>query len=353
MPQLKELSLRYATPVAPHGDPRISRTVTLPSLTHFHIDEYRARDCAFALAHLVLPNLTQLHVDLRSGNEEGEDVRLVIPYVAQKAYVLQDIEPIRSILIAGEETHAEIYAWATPGADVEICDMETLIDMSRSASLIFYARGTKWRNGVDTAIFDALLTILSVKSVLTLTAHNRARLSKEFWISHASRLRLLEQARLVTTSVEAFLKMLAEDTPPDGPRLPSLTRLILLDVRLTSHRTYHLGDILIERVEQGVPLEVLDLRMCIAADLAIQFLAEIVVDVQEPLDARQTALEKFFKYVEIKYRYEVEYDDWREPWRGDIDYGNDSEYEDEYEDEEEDEDEDEDENEDGDEEEED
>jgi hypothetical protein len=62
MPQLKLLSLQSATPVAPQGDPRISRTITLPSLTHFHINEYHARDCAFALAHLVLPTLTRLSI---------------------------------------------------------------------------------------------------------------------------------------------------------------------------------------------------------------------------------------------------------------------------------------------------
>ncbi|KAI0266587.1 hypothetical protein BGY98DRAFT_1029990 [Russula aff. rugulosa BPL654] len=51
IPQLKELSLRYATPVAPLADPLISRTVTLPSLTHFFIHA-SGKDCA--LASLIL-----------------------------------------------------------------------------------------------------------------------------------------------------------------------------------------------------------------------------------------------------------------------------------------------------------
>jgi len=38
-------------------------------------------------------------------------------------------------------------------------------------------------------------------------------------------------------------------------------------------------------VEQGVPLEVLDLRACHAGDRSVQFLGEIVVEVQEPLAA--------------------------------------------------------------------
>jgi hypothetical protein len=51
---------------------------------------------------------------------------------------------------------------------------------------------------------------------------------------------------------------------------------------LTALRTYRLHDILIKRVEQGVPLETLDLRTCTAADRAIQLLAETVGDVQGP-----------------------------------------------------------------------
>jgi hypothetical protein len=336
MPQLKTLSLQYATPRAPLASPLISepsRTIVLPFLTRFYIHA-SAKDCALALAHLLLPTLTWLHVHVESHDEEGEDVRLVIPYVARNVYVVQDIEPIRSILIAGERVCTEVLAWTTPGADVKVCGPDTLEDMSRSACLLFSAMGNSWRNGVDTAIFDALLTLLPVNSVLTFTAQNCTRLSKEFWLGHAPRWTLLEQARLVPTSVGAFGEILAEDTPPDGPRLPSLTRLILLDVTLTALRTYHLRDMLIKRVEQGVPLEVLDLRTCVAADRAIQLLAEIVVGVQEPLDARQMAMEEFFKHEGIGYGDEVEYDDGQSPWYGDIDDG---EGEDEDEDEDEDE----------------
>jgi hypothetical protein len=87
--------------------------------------------------------------------------------------------------------------------------------------------------------------------------------------------------------------MLAEDIPLDldGPRLPMLTKLILLDISLTAIRTFCLRDMLIERVEQGVPLEYLDLCACLAADRTIQFLAEIVVDVQEPLETLPVSLE--------------------------------------------------------------
>jgi hypothetical protein len=99
MPNLKTLSLQHATPLARQASPLISepsRTITFPSLTHFHIHAL-AKDCALALAHLLLPTLTWLHVDVKSHDQEGGDVRLVIPYIARNVYVLQDIEPIRSI----------------------------------------------------------------------------------------------------------------------------------------------------------------------------------------------------------------------------------------------------------------
>ncbi|KAI0281237.1 hypothetical protein BGY98DRAFT_1185018 [Russula aff. rugulosa BPL654] len=277
MPQLKELSLRSATPVAPHADPLISpsvsRTVTLPSLTYFYIGA-SAEDCALALAHLVLPTLTQLHIDIKSHNWDGEDVLLAIPYIVRKCLCPAGHRPIRSILIAGERKRTEVVTWTTPGADVK------------------------------TAISDALLTLLPTDSVSTLTAQNRTRLSKGFWLRHASGLRLLEQARLVPTAVRAFKEMLSEDIPFDSdcPQFPFLTKLILLDVRLTLIRTLHLRDTLIERVEQGVPLEYLDLRTCVAPNRAIQLLAEIVVDVREPL---------------------VEFDDGRGSWYDDTDSGED------------------------------
>jgi hypothetical protein len=117
--------------------------------------------------------------------------------------------------------------------------------------------------------------------------------------------------------------MLAEDTPPDGPRLPSLTKLIFLDVMLCVLGTYHLCIMLIERVEQGVPLEVLDLCNCVVIDRAIHLLAEIVIDVQGPLDAPppSIAMEGFFKYVKIGKCDQFEYDDgcrrrlvWQHGW---------------------------------------
>ena len=346
MPQLNRLSLRSATPVAPVAGPLISRTVSLPSLTRFHIGA-SAKDCALALAHLVLPNLTLLHINVKSLDWEGEDVLQVIPHVVQNVCVLHDIEPIRGILIAGEETCAEILTWTTPGADVKVRGPDSLEDMSCSARFLFAAKGVRWNYGVDTTIFDALLTHLPMSSVSTFTAQNYTRLSQEFWLRHAPRLPLLEQAGLVPNAVSAFMEMLSEDIPldSDGPRLPMLTKLILFEIRLTRISALYLRDILIERVEQGVPLEHLDLRTCEASNREIKLLAEIVVDVQEPLDAPTTIGVDYFnlqgRIGRIEYGNRVEFDNKWGPWYGGRHNTDDSD-EDEDEDDSEDEDEDED-----------
>ena len=284
LPQLNELSLRFATPRAPLAHPLISRTVTLPSLTRFKIED-SAKDCALALAHLVFPTLTWLHVHVDSHNREGEDVLLVIPYVVQKVYVLHDMEPLRSILIGDEKNSTEILTWTTPGADVKIHGPPVLDDWSHSACFTFSAsaRDDDWIHGANAAIFDALLTLLPMNSVSTLTAQKSTGLSKQFWLRHTSRLPLLEQARLVSTAAEEFWKMLAEDIPldSDGPQLPKLTRLILLDVVMSTTTFHHLRDTLIARVEQGVPLECLDLRACTTRKRDFKLLTEIVVNVRD------------------------------------------------------------------------
>jgi hypothetical protein len=219
---------------------------------------------------------------------------LLIPYVVQHVSGLQDTEPLRSILISGERESAEVLAWTLPEADVKVCDSDTLLSASVSARLMFVATGTGWPQRTDTAIFDAFLALLPIRSVSTLSVLSDTQLNKEFWLGHTPRFPLLEQARLVPTAVKAFRDMLAEDLSPDGPRLPSLTKLILVDVKLNGPRAYHLRDMVMERAEQGAPLEVLDLRTCLAGDRAIQSLTEIVVEVQGPLAARSMEEPMFF-----------------------------------------------------------
>jgi hypothetical protein len=329
MPQLEELSLQSATPLAPLTGPLISepsRSTALPSLTRFHISD-SSKECALAIAHLVLPALTRLHVDVKSQDWNGEDVRLVIPYVAQNVCGIEDIEPLRSILFSGQGKRAEVVAWTIPDADVKVRSSTALLSESVSARLMFTATGMHWNHEVVPAIYDALFILLPVNSVSTFSALNHTQLTKEFWLNQAPRLPLLERVCLVPTAVKAFRDMLAEDAPPDGPRLPLLTKLTIYYVAWTSMKTYHFRDMLIERVEQGVPLKSLDLRACeeLNPRRANKIFAEIVVDVQGPYES-WTMVEE---HVRTGSRKEVEYnDDWNsEPW-----YGLDDDYEEVYDD---------------------
>jgi hypothetical protein len=312
MPQLETLILETATPLALPAAPLTepSRTVTLPSLTIFDISA-SARDCALALAHLVLPALTRLCVNADSLEWEGGDVQLLVPYVARNVCGLQDTEPLRSILISSESLRVKVTAWTMPDTDLNFYDPNTNSEFV-PAHMTFAVTSTSWKYGVDTAILDVLLMRLPVNPVSNLTTLNITRLSKAFWLRHAPRWSLLDQACLVPTSIKGFRDMLAEDAPSDGPRLPLLTKLTLVDVTVTALRTFHLCDMLMERVEQGVPLEILDLRACFAADRAIDLLKEIVVDVQEPLAAGTKPMEgpALFNWNGgLGYRFnEVEYD---------------------------------------------
>jgi hypothetical protein len=126
--------------------------------------------------------------------------------------------------------------------------------------VFFFSATGAWAQGTGPVIVDALLATLPINSLSTITARNELR--KEVWVRQAPRLSLLERVRLFPTAVVAFMEMLseAEVVSPHLPLLPSLTKLILVDDQLTVSRTYHLRDVLIKRVEQGVPIETLDLH---------------------------------------------------------------------------------------------
>ena len=316
MPHLKTLILESASPVAPLA-PLISepsRTLTLPSLTKFNISA-SVQDCVLAFTHLILPALTWLCVDAESYESEGEDVRLLIPYISQNVHWMQSAEPLQSFMISGRRTRAQVFAWNMPDVDNMGANMSYggLIP----ARLKFGAKSRNWLASVNTAILDTLLTLLPINSISTLTAKSTTGLSKEFWLTHISRWPLLERASLNPPVVKGFREMLAEDTPPSGPRLSSLTKLIINEVRLTALRTFDLQDMLIERVEQGVPLEVLDLTMCYGGNHAIKLLREVVVTVHKPHgDQRITDDPAFFNSNGgIEYSKEVDYCD-AYPWYG-------------------------------------
>ena len=319
MPQLEELSLQYSTPLAPLNGALIrepSHSATLPSLTRFHISD-SSKECALAFAHLVLPAFTRLHVDVESKDWNREDVRLVIPYVVRNICGTHDIEPLRSILFSGQGKRAQVVAWTMPDADVNVRNPATLLSESVSARLMFTATGN-WNHEVETQIYDDLLTLLPETSVSTFSALNRTRLSKDFWLKQATRFALLERVCLIPSAVKAFRDMLAEEAPPDGPRLPLLTKLTIIYLTWTLSKIYHFRDMLMERVEQGAPVECLDLRGCEEPNpfRAKQIFAEIVVDVQGPLastwDVRigsRMGL-KSGSHEEIEYRDDSDLESW-------------------------------------------
>ena len=70
----------------------------------------------------------------------------------------------------------------------------------------------------------------------------------------------------------------------ESPLLPSLTKIVLFDTTLTARGTLRLCDGLMKRVEQGVPLETLDLRNCFTTRRAVELLREIVVKVLNPVE---------------------------------------------------------------------
>jgi hypothetical protein len=164
---------------------------------------------------------------------------------------------------------------------MEVQNPVSLIGATLSARAIFTASGQTWRFGTDVEIFDATLAALPLGSLNTLTVQNSSRFTERLWLAHAPRWPLLERVRLVGTVVKSFTTVLAKQTPSEGPLLPSLTKISLLNTLHTDDMS-QLLDMLTKRVEQGVPLEALDLRACEATDQAVRLFGEIVVDVQGP-----------------------------------------------------------------------
>ena len=214
MPQLESLYLQHAIPSATAQlmlEP--SRTVTISSLTYFHIIA-SPKDCALALAHLVMPALTSLHVNIECRKMEHEDMVQVIPYVARNVNGPQDTEPLRSISIGGEQKQVKVVAWTMPDADF---NSSISSNTSIPPRLVF----TAWDSYsfiLHPKIYDGLLMHLPVDSVSTFTAGDHTGVNKEFWLKHAPRWPSLEHARLAPSAVKAYRDMLAEDAPPDDPR---------------------------------------------------------------------------------------------------------------------------------------
>ncbi|KAI0281249.1 hypothetical protein BGY98DRAFT_932149 [Russula aff. rugulosa BPL654] len=216
---------------------------------------------------------------------ERDDVRALIPYFSRNAHGPQDAEPLQSILISGEPSLTEIVLWTAAGADMEVTVQNpvSLISSTLSARAIFTASGHMWpeRFETDVELLDATLEALPLGSLNTLTAQNSCGIPIWFWVTHAPRWPKLDHVRLVGTVTKSLTTVLSRNAPTEGPLLPCLTKLSLFNT-LHIEDASPMLDMLTGRVEQGVPLQALDLRACKMPDRVVKLFGEVVVDVQDP-----------------------------------------------------------------------
>jgi hypothetical protein len=296
MPQLETLNLFRASPIAsPHASlsSSVTRVITLPSLTHFEMS-CLARDCGLALAHLILPALIALCIKAESCCLDGSDVLELLSHVARCAHGLQHTQPIQSAFVRSQSTGIEIIAWPEPEVDIKLPNETPIVCTTHSERVEFSLMNTGWSLETHTDVFNAVMAALPLNGLVTLTAEKHTRLDKQFWLRHAPQWPLLRCMRLGNLAAHGFREMLlAEDNGGrESPVLPLLTKLVLIDTTLSARRTRHLCDALRKRVEQGVPLEILDLSTCYASSGAVELLSEIVVEIlgpEEGLDSEPDA----------------------------------------------------------------
>ena len=89
------------------------------------------------------------------------------------------------------------------------------------------------------------------------------------------------------------------------PLLSSLKKLVLLNTALSACRTLHLCDTLMNCVEQGVPLETLDLSECLASSCAVELLSEIVVEVLGPEEALEEEAQMISEWDSTAYGVKI------------------------------------------------
>ena len=284
MPQLKTLILFKASPIAlPDAllSSNVKRAVTLPSLSHFEMTSL-ARDCGLALAHLVLPALITLRISAESCFLDGSDVPDLLPHVTRHAHGPQHTQPIQSAFVRSQSIGVEIFAWSE--RDVDIPNGTPFFGTTDSARMEFSLMNIEWSPETHASIFDAVMAALPLSSLIELTTAKFTRLNKQFWLRHTPQWSQLQCMRLGNCAARGFREMLLaeDDGGCESPLLPSLTKLVLVNSELTMPRTLHLCDALMKRVEQGVPLETLDLKTCYASSRAFGLLSEIVVEVLGP-----------------------------------------------------------------------
>ena len=306
LPQLKTLTLCEASPIAPTGarlPSYVERTITHRSLTYLDIVG-SARDCGLALAHLVLPALIHLGVKAgsfsRSGGESASDVQDILPYFSQHAHGPQDTQPLQSVFVCSTEKCIKIFAWTFPDIDIELPDQIPLFKPMHSARVAFYVVNVAWRPGTHTAIFDAAMATLPLDSIVTLTTDGFSQFDEQFWLRYAPRWPLLRRVRLASPAARGFTEMLLDEHGErECPLLPLLSKLVLNKAGLRARRILLLCNAFMKRMEQGVPLETLELHKCLATSRAVDLLSEIVVEVLGPEETLKRKAQEVSECVSV------------------------------------------------------
>ena len=198
MPQLKELALTDASPLADGFTfpSHIKRTATLPVLTRLELSS-TARACALALAHLVLPALTSLILEARSFDDRGYDALILLPYLTQHAHGPQDAKPLQSVLFRSEEACTRIAAWTTRMPDIhDVTHCQRAERTARVVLTITCETSSSWYTSTYVRVLDAAIEALPLDGLVTLTAECHARLDEQVWLRHAPRWPLLEHVQL-------------------------------------------------------------------------------------------------------------------------------------------------------------
>jgi hypothetical protein len=219
MPQLKRLVLHSASPIAPPFPFDVGRTVTLPFLTHLDISAIPG-DCALALAHLVLPALTWLHLTVIPDHPSGINILKLFPYVTRHAHGPQDTHALQSVFIRSGWARADILVWPAPDIVVEVHDSPTLRAATLTTRVTLSVTNRDWMLVHTDQVLDAAMAALPLDGLVMLTVQDRTRLDEQFWLCHAPRWPLLQRVRLAAPAARGFRDVAAGQRWARVPAVP-------------------------------------------------------------------------------------------------------------------------------------
>lgn len=183
-----------------------------------------------------------------------------------------------------------------PNIDDVVHDPRTLLAATQPTRVALSFRNDDWLTyDARLEILDTVMAGLPLDGLVTLAAHDLTsncfepdRSREHFWPHLLPKWPLLQRVLLGSTVASGSIVMLLEDNGGrERPLLPSLTELVVVGFPLDELSFHPLCDALMKRVEQGVLVEMLDLRMCIPhlrghTENWLRSLSEIVVDVLGP-----------------------------------------------------------------------